>query len=98
MNAEASRASDATVNGPPVTDLAGAAQRRADLAVAAARGAADVQLVLQSDPESLALLGVSEDSPLLADVLRWQGSILRDQGKTDEAETLYQRSLRVAQH
>jgi tetratricopeptide (TPR) repeat protein len=30
-------------------------------------------------------------------VLRWQGSILRDQGRTDEAEALYQRSLRVAQ-
>ena len=43
------------------------------------------------------MLGVSEDSPILADVLRWQGSILRDQGKTDEAEALYQRSLRVAQ-
>jgi tetratricopeptide (TPR) repeat protein len=75
-----------------------AAQRRADLAMAAARGTTDTDVVLRSDPESLALLGVDEESPILADVLRWQGSVLRDQGKTDEAEALYQQSLRVAQH
>ena len=89
----------AETKGPdrPDTDQSGAAQRRADLALAAARGTADGDLVLRSDPESLALLGVDADSPIFADVLRWQGSILRDQGKTDEAEELYQRSLRVAQ-
>src|SRR4051812_878303 len=89
------RATEAT--GRPVTDQSGAAQRRADLAMAAARGATDAELVLRSDPESLALLGVDDDSPTLADVLRWQGSVLRDQGRTDEAESLYQRSLRIAQ-
>src|SRR6476659_1485535 len=80
-----------------VSDQSSAAQRRADLAMAAARGTTDTEVVLRSDPESLTLLGVDKDSPLLADVLRWQGSVLRDQGKTDEAEELYQRSLRVAQ-
>jgi tetratricopeptide (TPR) repeat protein len=65
--------------------------------MAAARGAVETELVLRSDPEALAMLGVSEDTPLLADILRWQGSVLRDQGKTDEAESLYHRSLRVAQ-
>ena len=36
------------------------------------------------------------ESPLLADVLRWQGSVLRDRGRTSEAEPLYARSLEVA--
>jgi tetratricopeptide (TPR) repeat protein len=77
-----------------------ASQRRADLALAAARGSTDTELVLRSDAEGLALLGVHEDddSPVLADVLRWQGSVLRDRGQTAEAEALYQRSLRAAQH
>jgi tetratricopeptide (TPR) repeat protein len=74
------------------------AQRRADLAMAAARGSSEAELVLGSDPEALLLLGVDDESPLLADVLRWQGSILRDRGQTEEAESLYQRSLRAAQH
>ena len=50
-----------------------AAQRRADLAMAAARGTADGELVLRSDAEGLALLGVTDDSPVLADVLRGAG-------------------------
>jgi tetratricopeptide (TPR) repeat protein len=75
-------------------------QRRAELALAAARGATDTELVLRSDAEGLAMLGVQEhdDSPVLADVLRWQGSVLRDRGMAAEAEALYQRSLRAAQH
>lgn len=71
--------------------------RRADLAMAAARGTSEKELVLRSDSEGLMLLGVPEECALLADVLRWQGSVLRDRGQTEEAEALYNRSLRVAQ-
>lgn len=78
-------------------EIDNAGKRRADLAMAAARGASDADLVLRSDPEALGLLGVDEESPVLADVLRWQGSILRDRGHTADAEDLYHRSLRVAQ-
>src|SRR5207249_3758685 len=61
------------------------------------RGAQEIlDLILRSDRESLALLGADEDSPLLADVLRWQGSVLRDRGQTTDAENLYKRSLNVA--
>ncbi len=72
------------------------ARRLAELAMAAGFGAAADELILRSDRESLALLGADEDSPLLADVLRWQGSVLRDRGQTSDAEALYRRSLAVA--
>ena len=65
--------------------------------MAATRGARGRDVVLRSDAEGLALLGVTEDTPLLADVLRWQGSVLRERGQTAEAEELYNRSLKVAQ-
>jgi tetratricopeptide (TPR) repeat protein len=35
-------------------------------------------------------------TPLHADVLRWKGTVLRDRGKTSEAEPLYRRSLEIA--
>ena len=72
------------------------ARRLAELAMAAGFGAAADELILRSDRESLALLGADDGSPLLADVLRWQGSVLRDRGQTSDAERLYQRSLTVA--
>jgi tetratricopeptide (TPR) repeat protein len=72
-------------------------RRRAELAMAAAQGATGQDLVLRSDAEGLALLGVDEESPMLADVLRWQGNVLRDRGNTVAAESLYKRSLDVAQ-
>jgi tetratricopeptide (TPR) repeat protein len=65
--------------------------------MAATRGARGRDVVLRSDAEGLALLGVTEESPLLADVLRWQGSVMRERGQTAEAEALYERSLKVAQ-
>jgi tetratricopeptide (TPR) repeat protein len=81
-----------------VTDShAAQSRRRAELAMAAAQGAAADDLVLRSDREGLALLGVDDECPLMADVLRWQGSVLRDRGQTGEAELLYKRSLEVAQ-
>lgn len=46
--------------------------------------------------EALALLDDEPDSPLLADVLRWQGTVLRERGRTSEAEPLYRRSLDTA--
>jgi tetratricopeptide (TPR) repeat protein len=73
------------------------AQRRADLAIAATRGTLSGDLVLESDAESLALLGVYDEGPLLADVLRWQGTVLRERGQTADAEGLYTRSLKLAQ-
>src|SRR5258708_36184404 len=72
------------------------ARRLAGLAMGAGIGAAADELILRSDRESLALLGADEDSPLLAAVLRWQGSALRDRGQTSDAEALYRRSLAVA--
>ncbi|MEO5567464.1 MAG: tetratricopeptide repeat protein [Gemmatimonadaceae bacterium] len=72
-------------------------RRLAELAMAAGFGSTADDLILRSDRESLALLGADEDSPLLADVLRWQGSVLRDRGQTTDAEKLYVQSLAVAQ-
>ena len=46
--------------------------------------------------EALDLLGTDEPSPLLADVLRWQGSVLRDRGQTSAAQPLYEQSLAIA--
>jgi len=46
--------------------------------------------------EALSLLGTDEETSLLADVLRWQGTVLRDRGETSQAEPLYERSLRIA--
>lgn len=71
-------------------------RRLAELAMAAGLGATADDLILRSDRESLAMLGADEDSPLLADVLRWQGSVVRDRGQTSDAESLYRRSLDVA--
>jgi tetratricopeptide (TPR) repeat protein len=64
--------------------------------MAAGFGSTADDLILRSDRESLAMLGADEDSPLLADVLRWQGSVVRDRGQTSDAEALYKRSLDVA--
>ena len=71
-------------------------RRLAELAMAAGFGSTADDLILRSDPESLAMLGADEDSPLLADVLRWQGSVVHDRGQTSDAEALYKRSLEVA--
>src|SRR5213075_1947267 len=71
-------------------------RRLPELAMAAGFGSAADELVLRSDPDSLATLGADENSPLLADILRWQGSVLRDRGETSVAEKLYERSLEVA--
>src|ERR1041385_2255111 len=46
--------------------------------------------------EALTLLGSAEETPLLADVLRWQGTVHRDRGHTSRALPLYERSLRIS--
>src|SRR3954464_15972898 len=71
-------------------------RRLDELAMAAGFGSTADDLILRSDRESLAMLGADEDSPLLADVLRWQGSVVRDRGQTTDAEALYRRSFEVA--
>src|SRR4051812_26294432 len=70
------------------------AVRLSELARAAGVGESpDDALALNE--EALALLG-HEATPLLCDILRWQGSVLRDRGQTSAAEPLYLRSLEVA--
>lgn len=71
------------------------ARRLAEIARAVGLGdSPDDALLLNRD--ALRMIAGDEDTPLLADVLRWQGSVLRDRGRTSEAEPLYQRSLAVA--
>jgi tetratricopeptide (TPR) repeat protein len=71
------------------------ARRLIELAKAAGLGdSPDDALRLSS--ESLTYLETQDETPLLADALRWHGSVLRDCGRTSEAEPLYQRSLDVA--
>lgn len=77
--------------------IASATRRRAALAMAATHGSSERDLVLRSDTDGMAMLGVHEEGPLMADVLRWQGTVLRERGKTAEAESLYKRSLELAQ-
>jgi tetratricopeptide (TPR) repeat protein len=52
-------------------------------------------IALQRNRDALALID-EELTPLHADVLRWQGTVLRDCGRTSEAEPLYHRSLEIA--
>ncbi|MEQ8329886.1 MAG: tetratricopeptide repeat protein [Longimicrobiales bacterium] len=63
-----------------------AAERRRELATARDRYA-----------ESLELLGGLDETPLLANVLRWMGSVCRDLGDIDAADRSYRESLAVAQ-
>ncbi len=45
--------------------------------------------------DAFALLG-ELFTPMHADVLRWHGTLLRDRGRTTEAERLYRRSIEIA--
>jgi len=53
-------------------------------------------IAAQKYRQALTLLGESDLTPLHADVLRWHGTLLRERGRTTEAEPLFQRSLDVA--
>src|SRR5256885_1214923 len=46
--------------------------------------------------EALSLLATEQPTALLADTLRWEGTVWRDRGRTSEAEPLYRRSLQVS--
>lgn len=70
------------------------ALRLAELARSAGYGDAP-DVALQRHRDALALLD-DEPTPLHADVLRWQGTVHRDRGRTSDAEPLYRRSLEIA--
>jgi tetratricopeptide (TPR) repeat protein len=72
------------------------ARRLAELARAAGFGDSP-DAALHGYRSVLSLLGADEPTPLLVDVLRWQGSVWRDRGRTAEAEPLYRQSLQVAE-
>jgi tetratricopeptide (TPR) repeat protein len=71
------------------------AHRIAEEARAAGLGEAP-DVVAQQYREVLSVLGENEVTTVHADVLRWHGTVLRDRGRTSEAEPLYRRSLDVA--
>ena len=71
------------------------AQRIAEQARAACYGASP-EASVQRHQEALQLIEGEETLPFHADVLRWQGTVLRDRGRTSEAEPLYRKSLEVA--
>jgi tetratricopeptide (TPR) repeat protein len=70
------------------------ALRLAELARSAGYGD-EPDIAIQQNRDALALLD-GEPTCLHADVLRWQGTVLRDRGRTSEAEPLYRRSLEIA--
>jgi tetratricopeptide (TPR) repeat protein len=51
---------------------------------------------LEWNRQLVELLGSDDETTLLADVLRWQGSVYRDRGRTSEADPLYRRSFDVS--
>jgi tetratricopeptide (TPR) repeat protein len=74
--------------------LAEARQLAMDAKSAGARG--DPQKALDLYDRALALLDAGPRDRLLADVLRWKGTLHRDRGETWLAQQLYERSLQVA--
>lgn len=54
------------------------------------------ETAIKSIRDALSLFANDAHEPLVADLLRWQGSILRDRGQTSAAEPFYKRSLDVA--
>ena len=71
------------------------ARRLAELARAAGLGDSPDDAV-RWNSDALSLLGATQPTTLVADVLRWQGTVLRDRGHAVEARPLYQRSLTLA--
>src|SRR5690242_20341285 len=71
------------------------ARRLAELARAAGLGDSP-DSALAFGQTAITLLGADDKNPLLADALRWQGSVLRDRGEPSAARPLYERSLRIA--
>jgi hypothetical protein len=67
-------------------------RRLAELARAAGLGDSP-DSTLEFGQTAIVLLGADEKNPLLADALRWQGSVLRDRGEPFAARPLYERSF-----
>jgi tetratricopeptide (TPR) repeat protein len=84
------RANDEKI--PPTIE----ARRLAEVAKAAGLGDSP-DLGLKGHREALALLGSDRPTTLLADVLRWQGAILVNRGRTADAEPLFAQSLTIAE-
>src|SRR5690348_5473539 len=78
----------------PPARLAEARQLAVDARGAAARG--DPQAALDLFDRAIALLESGPRDVLLADVLRWKGTLHRDRGETHLAQQLYDRSLDLA--
>jgi tetratricopeptide (TPR) repeat protein len=72
------------------------ARRLAELARAAGLGD-DPDAAVEWNRQAIDLLKTTGETPLLADVLRWQGSVFLQRGRTADAEPLYRRSLEVAE-
>jgi len=56
----------------------------------------DLTVALSRYEEARALLADVEPTPLYANLLRWSGSVMRDLGRIDEADSLYSNSFDVA--
>src|SRR6476661_5815019 len=78
----------------PPPRLAEARQLSLDARSAAARG--DPQKALDLFDRALGLLDAGPRDQLLADVLRWKGTVHRDRGETWLAQQLYEQSLEIA--
>jgi len=65
--------------------------RQATIAFSVSYDNPSPDLAVKWNREALVLLGNSGDTPLLADVLRWQGSVSNNRGRTSEAEPLCHR-------
>jgi tetratricopeptide (TPR) repeat protein len=76
--------------------MRGAEARQIAEAARAAGVGDEPDTAAQGYREALALLGEHEVSTMHADVLRWHGTVLRDRGRTSDAEPLYRRSLELA--
>jgi tetratricopeptide (TPR) repeat protein len=81
----------------PKRKYAGSVESRRLAVLARAAGLGDSpDDALQLHRDALTLVGTDEASPFVADVLRWQATVLRDRGRTSEAEPLYTRSLELS--
>ena len=56
----------------------------------------DLSMALSRYEEARTLLAEVEPTPLYANLLRWSGSVLRDLGRVEEADKLYEDSFTIA--
>ena len=62
-----------------------------------AERAGDIDKSLALFDDAIALLSQRTDDPFLADVLRWKGTVYREQGETEAAFQCYKKSLALAE-